>query len=126
MNMWQMNLGANPQQNGEIQFKVWAPKSENLSLVFVKNNNNVASFPMELTKDGIFQITVSSPLPSEDYLYRINKQNAYPDPMSRCQPFGVHGPSRVYNPHDFQWTDNHWKGIPLKDCVIYELHVGTF
>ncbi len=26
----------------------------------------------------------------------------------------------------FEWKDTGWRGIPLKDMVMYELHVGTF
>jgi maltooligosyltrehalose trehalohydrolase len=38
----------------------------------------------------------------------------------------VHGPSRVVDPRSFRWTDGEWRGIPMSDYVIYELHVGTF
>lgn len=125
MHTWQLNMGANYLQNGEIQFKVWAPKAENLALVFIKEDKEEIQYPMQLTADGIFQTTIAN-LISKDYVYRINEQKTYPDPFSRSQPFGVNGPSRVYNPNDFQWTDSHWKGLPLKDYIIYELHVGTF
>jgi maltooligosyltrehalose trehalohydrolase len=48
-----------------------------------------------------------------------------PDPASRLQPEGVHGPSEIVA-DNFVWTDREWRGIPLDDYVIYELHVGTF
>ena len=46
--------------------------------------------------------------------------------MSRHQPQGVHGPSRVVDPGAFSWSDAGWAGIPLETAIIYELHVGTF
>jgi maltooligosyltrehalose trehalohydrolase len=46
--------------------------------------------------------------------------------VSRWQPDGVHGPSRVVDPGAFEWTDGEWRGIPMADYIIYELHVGTF
>ena len=48
-----------------------------------------------------------------------------PDPASKFQPEGVHGPSQVIDPH-FDWEEPHWSGIPLSHYVLYELHVGTF
>src|SRR6185436_8745817 len=47
-------------------------------------------------------------------------------PVSRFQPEGPHGPSRVVDPARFQWTDSQWRGVTLEGQVIYELHVGTF
>ena len=61
-----------------------------------------------------------------DYRYRLDGGEPLPDPVSRWQPDGVHGPSRVVDPAAFRWTDAHWKGLALADFVIYELHVGTF
>ena len=49
-----------------------------------------------------------------------------PDPVSRFQPAGVHGPSEVVDPRAFVWTDREWKGRSLKELILYELHVGAF
>lgn len=49
-----------------------------------------------------------------------------PDPASRHQPWGVHGPSAVVDTGRFRWTDGGWRGVALADVVYYELHVGTF
>ena len=49
-----------------------------------------------------------------------------PDPASRFQPEGPHGPSEVVDPAAFRWTDGDWAGVPARGQVIYELHVGTF
>jgi maltooligosyltrehalose trehalohydrolase len=59
------------------------------------------------------------------YFYRLNGSIERPDPASRSQPQGVHGPSQVVDPH-FDWHDQNWFGLPLKDYVLYELHVGAF
>lgn len=53
-------------------------------------------------------------------------REALPDPASRHQPWGVHGPSAVVDTGRFRWTDHGWHGVPLADVVYYELHVGTF
>lgn len=49
-----------------------------------------------------------------------------PDPRSRRQPDGVHGPSAVFDAHRFAWTDDAWTGRQLAGGVLYELHIGTF
>ena len=58
------------------------------------------------------------------YFYVVNGTDR-PDPASRLQPEGVHGPSEVVG-RDFAWHDDGWRGVALEDLVMYELHVGTF
>ena len=60
------------------------------------------------------------------YRYRLDGDRVFPDPISRFQPEGVHGPSEVVDPVAFRWSDGEWRGMPLSEMVIYELHVGTF
>lgn len=60
------------------------------------------------------------------YRYLLDGDGPYPDPASRFQPEGVHGPSEVVDPDQFPWSDGDWKGIPLDELILYELHVGTF
>lgn len=63
--------------------------------------------------------------PGSRYLYRLDGGKERPDPASRFQPEGVHGPSQVLL-SDFPWEDSAWVGPPLKGYILYELHVGTF
>ena len=63
--------------------------------------------------------------PGALYLYRLDARLERPDPASRFQPHGVHGPSQVMDAR-FDWTDGAWRGIPLRRYIFYELHVGTF
>ena len=58
------------------------------------------------------------------YKLRVDGEGPFPDPWSRSQPLGVHGPSEVVVP-DFDWTDAGWKGPDPEALVIYEVHVGT-
>jgi maltooligosyltrehalose trehalohydrolase len=60
------------------------------------------------------------------YFYRLSDSHERPDPASRRQPDGVHGPSELVDLRSFEWTDSNWKGVALEDSVFYELHVGTF
>ena len=59
------------------------------------------------------------------YTLLLNGTTERPDPASRCQPEGVHGASAIVS-STFPWTDQCWAGVPLRDYIIYELHVGTF
>ncbi|PYJ63379.1 MAG: malto-oligosyltrehalose trehalohydrolase, partial [Verrucomicrobia bacterium] len=62
--------------------------------------------------------------------FRVNSsEKFYPDPASRFQPDGPHGPSCIVDPRQFPWTNSHWPGpaaAELKGQVIYEMHIGTF
>ncbi|MGH9447186.1 MAG: malto-oligosyltrehalose trehalohydrolase, partial [Terriglobia bacterium] len=60
------------------------------------------------------------------YRYVLDGHKERPDPASRFQPQGVHGPSQIVDFHTFRWTDSNWKGVALDDYIIYELHVGAF
>jgi maltooligosyltrehalose trehalohydrolase len=81
---------------------------------------------MEPNARGFFNVTVPSVGAGARYLYRLDGYVERPDPASRSQPDGVHGPSEVVDPTEFEWTDGAWFGHTLADYVIYELHVGTF
>jgi maltooligosyltrehalose trehalohydrolase len=56
----------------------------------------------------------------------LDQERERPDPASRAQPDGVHGPSGVVDTGAFAWTDEGWRGLALRNMVIYELHVGAF
>jgi len=61
------------------------------------------------------------------YRFRMDGEaTLLPDPASRFQPAGPHGPSEVVDPARFAWTDADWRGVPLERAVIYEMHIGTF
>src|SRR5262249_39219764 len=60
------------------------------------------------------------------YRYRLDSGDAFPDPASRFQPQGPHGPSQVIDPSTFPWTDAGWRGCGPQGQVVYEMHVGTF
>ena len=65
--------------------------------------------------------------PGTLYRYRFGDgAERFPDPASRFQPLGPHGPSQVVDPTAFAWTDAAWRGVALERQVLYEMHVGTF
>ncbi len=74
---------------------------------------------------GYFSTTLKDVEAGASYLYCLDGAIDRPDPASRLQSDGVHGPSRVVD-SEFEWHDTGWRGVPLSKYVIYELHVGTF
>jgi len=82
----------------------------------------------ELTRgeDGMFERTVSGVSAGTRYWFRLDGDRLRPDPVSRFQPDGPHGPSEVVDPDAFKWTDQAWAGVKPAGQVLYEMHVGTF
>ena len=81
---------------------------------------------MTPVSDGTFTGAVANASPGDVYSYVLDGDGPYPDPASRFQPHGVHGPSAVVDPGAFAWSDQGWRGVPIEDAVFYELHIGTF
>jgi maltooligosyltrehalose trehalohydrolase len=73
-----------------------------------------------------FEGVVPDARPGDLYSLVVNEGKERPDPVSRSQPQGVHGPSQIVDPDSFVWSDRDWKGIPLRDYIFYEIHTGTF
>lgn len=104
-------------------FKVWAPAKASMQLHLVYPVDETIA--MDQDENGYFLAEVSAP-PGTRYFFKPGGKADYPDPASHFQPEGVHGPSEVVDHSVFNWTDGNWKGIPFKELILYELHVGTF
>ena len=74
----------------------------------------------------MFERTVSGVSAGTRYWFRLDGDRLRPDPVSRFQPDGPHGPSEVVDPDAFKWTDQAWAGVKPAGQVLYEMHVGTF
>ncbi len=116
-------LGAVWSPEGSCNFLLWAPNAEKVDLHIIHPSDR--TIPMQPLEAGYFSAGVDEIAPGTLYRYSLNGQTERPDPASRFQPQGVHGPSEVMAT-DFAWTDQGWLGIPLERYVVYELHVGTF
>jgi maltooligosyltrehalose trehalohydrolase len=112
--------GARLTSEGGTRFTVWAPMAERVELGLEAPDEIVQ---MDDAGDGWFAAEVSAG-PGRRYRYVLDGGEALPDPASGWQPDGVHGSSAVTG--DIAWTDDEWRGTPLNELVLYELHVGTF
>lgn len=122
-NNWRLERGANLAPDGVVDFQVWAPHVKQIAVRLLSPERTVF---MERNADGVHSTRVSEIVPGSRYLYVLERERARPDPVSRFQPEGVHGPSEIVDPTAFSWTDQRWRGLPLKELIIYELHVGAF
>jgi maltooligosyltrehalose trehalohydrolase len=108
-----------------VRFRVWAPRCRRVEVEIVEPGpaRRLALAP---GPDGLFEGEVPGLQAGALYHYSGDGRAGRPDPVSRFQPRGVHGPSAVVDPGAFRWTDAGWRGVPLADLRLYELHVGTF
>ena len=105
------------------RFRVWAPFARNVDLRILSPME--VAIPMTRGERGYYECVAEGTGPGSLYLYQLDGAKDYPDPSSRAQPHGVHGPSQIIET-DFPWEDGAWSGIPIQDCIVYELHVGAF
>jgi len=102
------------------QFQLWAPQRQSVAIQCAD-----ATYPLAAEEEGEFRGVV--PLsPGDRYRVLLDSHLARPDPCSRFQPEGVHGPSAIIDPLAFRWHDDEWTGISRSELVVYEVHVGAF
>jgi maltooligosyltrehalose trehalohydrolase len=117
-----MNAPGASTRPGGVTFRVWAPRCRSVELVL----DGRPAIPLVPGDDSIYQVTMGDLGEGTRYQFRLDGERYRPDPRSRWQPEGVHGPSVVVDPGRYPWTDVEFKGHGLADLVFYELHVGTF
>jgi maltooligosyltrehalose trehalohydrolase len=105
-------------------FTVWAPLAKKVRLHIVEPVDQ--SFQMKKDSSGYFNTVVRNVSGRIRYFYSVDGGSDLPDPASQFQPDGVMGPSERIDHDAFQWDDDQWRGLDVRDLVIYELHVGTF
>jgi len=119
-------IGAEPDAAADgTHLRVWAPRCRR---VVVRHGQALAaSAPLTAEAGGYFSGLVTSLRAGDRYGFQLDDDaKIYPDPASRFQPEGPHGPSEVVDPQLFAWTDREWRGTGARGQVIYEMHVGTF
>jgi len=124
-------IGAEVTSEG-VHFRVWAPKAKTVEVVLEGSpssmNGNPRAIKLESdSEEGYFSVLISEAKEGALYRFKLNGENSlYPDPVSRFQPQGPHGPSQIVDPLKYKWNDQHWKGVALEGRVLYEMHIGTF
>ena len=117
-------LGASLLPDIRCHFLVFAPSAETVEVRLLSPGERVVL--LERDDLGYHHGVVDGVKAGARYLYRLDGGKELPDPASRFQPQGVHGPSMVIDPDAFSWMGLKWRGIPLSSYILYELHVGTY
>jgi maltooligosyltrehalose trehalohydrolase len=119
-------IGAEPHDDG-VHVRVWAPAVKTVALDVEAGPGSPSTHALEPEGDGYFSVTVPGARAGTRYRLRPgDAECGLPDPASRFQPEGPHGPSEVVDPAVFRWTDAGWRGVTLPGQVVYEMHIGTF
>jgi maltooligosyltrehalose trehalohydrolase len=116
-------IGAEVVPGAGTSFRLWAPVRKSAEVVFEDGR----SFALAAEPGGYFAGFAEGVGDGARYRLRLDGGEVLlPDPASRFQPEGPHGPSQVVDPAAFRWTDRDWRGVPQTGQVLYEMHVGTF
>ena len=116
-------IGAEIIPQGGVSFRVWAPKCQKVEVAIVGSESLI----LNLEPGGYYSGIGKSLTAGSRYSFKLDgSSHLFPDPASRYQPEGVHGPSEVVDPSAYQWNCRDWKGITSQGQVLYELHIGTF
>ncbi|MGB9070318.1 MAG: malto-oligosyltrehalose trehalohydrolase [Candidatus Acidiferrales bacterium] len=116
-------LGARILDGNACSFLVWAPHAARVEISIIDPQNR--DILMRSVGGDYFHAVVEGVSAGALYRYRLDNDKERPDPASRYQPQGVHGPSQVVDDR-FDWSDSDWRGLPLEKYVFYELHTGAF
>jgi maltooligosyltrehalose trehalohydrolase len=119
-------VGAEAASEGGVHFRVWAPKCRRVEVVIEAGRGAGEIAELQREDGGHFSGIAGAAAAGSHYRFRLDNGQSFPDPASRFQPAGPHGPSEVVDPARFTWTDAGWRGPSLHGQVIYELHIGSF
>jgi maltooligosyltrehalose trehalohydrolase len=122
-------IGAEPLSSRGTHFRIWAPARRAVHVV-ERSRETGGEGPgraLDPEGNGYFSGLLPDLGPGMLYSLRLDGQPPlYPDPASRSQPAGVHGPSEVVDASAYAWQDANFRGPRERGQVIYELHLGTF
>src|SRR5438477_6007796 len=122
-------VGAEVQPGGGVHFRVWAPKCQRVGVQInpAPGAQNGHSLQLASEEGGYFSGFHATALCGDRYWLLVDDDDQrLPDPASRFQPEGPHGPSEIIDPASYAWNDEQWRGLRLAGQVIYEIHLGTF
>src|SRR2546423_12752673 len=123
-------IGAEVLPEGGVHFRLWAPRCQKVEVVIEGGPDHKRSgqaVELRAEEHGYFSGLLSTASAGTLYRFRLDGREAlYPDPVSRFQPDGPHGPSQVIDAALFRWSDAAWPGVKIAGQVIYEMHIGTF
>jgi maltooligosyltrehalose trehalohydrolase len=112
-------------EDAGVRFRVFAIAGHEIRLELLSGAAAGVHGPVR-NHDGVCEFFVRGAGAGDRYVYVLGGSERRPDPASRFQPEGVHGPSEVIDPAVYAWLRSRWRGRTARELVIYELHIGTF
>src|SRR5437762_2734825 len=111
-------VGAEYQGASRTHVRVWAPAVERAAVIV----DGARTMDLASEGGGYFSALVDA-APGARYQFRLGSDDRlYPDPASRFQPDGPHGPSEIVDPAAFVWSDAYWNGVTMDGQVAYSMH----
>ncbi|MEH0473568.1 malto-oligosyltrehalose trehalohydrolase [Streptomyces sp. B21-097] len=104
-----------------MQFEVWAPQAERVTL---QCEGVTRAMERDPERSGWWTAEAEAG-DGARYGFALDDGPLRPDPRSRRQPDGPEGLSAVVDQGRHTWRAR-WPGRPLPGAVLYELHVGTY
>ena len=105
-----------------MMVSVWAPGAKAVELVLAGRRA-----AMEAAEGGHWTLDAERAELEAGYRFSLDGGEPVPDPRTRWQPEGVHGPSHPVDSALLrEIAGTGFRQKPLRDAVIYEMHVGTF
>lgn len=120
-----------------VQFAVWAPNAEAVSVIGEFNGWNTASNPMQPCSAGIWETFIPNVGQAARYKYHIESQYSGYN-VDKADPFGFAAEirpqtaSRVWDLESYTWHDAEWMAGRAKNnslaapISIYEVHLGSW
>src|SRR5262245_52797745 len=109
----QRRLPVGAEVTGEgVHFRVWAPRRQRV-WVALESGRARGEHALDVEPGGYFSGLVAGGAAGDLYRFHFGEADRFPDPASRFQPEGPHGPSQVVDHTTFAWTDASWKGVSL-------------
>ncbi len=108
-----------------VEFRVWAPGARQVHVELESSSGRRHRLQPE-KGTGYFSGRSDDARAGTLYRFQLDDRGVYPDPCSRFQPHGPHGPSMVVDPAAHRWRDASWRGIQMRGQVFYEMHIGAF
>lgn len=123
--MFKMGANIIDREKREVLFRVFAYDKREVAVV-VKSGGAIKELPMTEETPNVYSAVTAGVSLDLLYKFKIDGDQAYPDPYSCFQPFGVHGFSRLIDHEDYRWRDANWQGKDIEDLLIMEIHTGAF
>ena len=121
-----LSAGVDTLPGGGAHARVWAPACRRVDIALKTGSGEAVTVPLHAHGEGFFSADLPQARAGDRYLFELDGERRRPDPVSRYQPEGPHGPSEIIDPSTFRWTDDGWTGVGPEGQAIYEMHIGTF